>query len=242
MRSPSLKKRMGRWFTKKKKIVDVIGSYFHTLFTSLPGERKATVRYALRPMITEEENAKLTSVPTAEEIREAVFSIYAEKAPGPDGFSAGFFHTHWSEIGPDIVKEVQGFFDGDTLPENINETHLRLIPKITNPQKVLDYRPIALCNMYYKIYSKLITRRLQPLMDKLISENQSAFVPGRAIGDNVLITHEVLHYLKTSKAEQRCAMAVKTDMSKAYDRLEWEFISLVMLRLGFHQAFVDCVL
>lgn len=137
---------------------------------------------------------------------------------------------------------MQGFFRGEPLPENINETNIRLIPKITNPQKVSDYRPIALCNVYYKIFSKLLTRRLQPLMGKLILENQSAFVPGRAIGDNILITHEVLHYLKTSKAEQRCAMSVKTDMSKAYDRLEWEFISLVMLRLGFHQTFVSCIM
>ena len=79
-------------------------------------------------------------------------------------------------------------------------------------------------------------------MDKLISENQSAFVPGRAIGDNVLITHEVLHYLKTSKAEQRCAMVVKTGMSKAYDRLEWDFIALVMARLGFHRSLIGLII
>lgn len=142
--------------------------------------------------MTDEDNIRLTAIPSAEEIREATFSINAEKAPRPDGFSAGFFHTHWEKVRPDIVREVQGFFDGEPLPENINNTHIRLIPKITNPQKVSDYRPIALCNVYYKIYSKLFTRRLQPLMDKLISENQSAFVLGRAIVDNVLITHEVL--------------------------------------------------
>ena len=79
-------------------------------------------------------------------------------------------------------------------------------------------------------------------MEKLISENQSASVPGRAIGDNVLITHEVLHYLKTSQAEQRCAMAVKTDMSKAYDRLEWDFIALVLARLGFHRSFISLII
>ena len=78
-------------------------------------------------------------------------------------------------------------------------------------------------------------------MEKLISENQSAFVPGRAIGDNVLITHEVLHTLKTSKAEKRVAMAVKTDMSKAYDRLEWNFISSVLERLGFHHLWIGLI-
>ncbi|KAL0744395.1 hypothetical protein Bca4012_085908 [Brassica carinata] len=237
-----IEKEDGQMVHKEEEIISVIGDYFQSLFTSLPGDREETVRRALHPIISEAENQLLNAIPSPAEIRDAAFSIHADKAPGPDGFSAGFFHTHWADIGEDIVREVQEFFRGGPLPAGINDTHIRLIPKIAQPQKVSDYRPIALCNVYYKIYSKILTRRFQPLMEKLISENQSAFVPGRAIGDNVLITHEVLHYLKTSQAEQRCAMAVKTDMSKAYDRLEWEFISLVLTRLGFHQNLVRCIM
>lgn len=76
------------------------------------------------------------------------------------------------------------------------------------------------------------------VLKNIISENQSAFVTQIAISDNVLITHEALHYLKTSYAKERCYMAVKTDMSKAYDRLEWDFIQLVLERLGFHSKWV----
>lgn len=99
------------------------------------------------------------------------------------------------------------------MPETINMTHVRLIPKNQNALKVSDYRPIALCNVYYKIISKILSLRLRPVLGSIISENQSAFLPGRAIADNVLITHEILHYLKDFEAKKHCYMAVKMDMS-----------------------------
>ena len=76
----------------------------------------------------------------------------------------------------------------------------------------------------------------------LVSENQSAFIPGRAISDNVLITHEVLHYLKISGSIKNCSMAVKTDISKAYDRLEWSFIRAVLEKMGFSDTWIGWIL
>ena len=169
-------------------------------------------------------------------------AIHPDKAPGPDGFSASFFQSNWDTVGPQIILEVQNFFSTGYLPSRINATHIRLIPKILSPKKVAEYRPIALCTVFYKIISKLLSKRLQPVLQSIVAENQSAFVPNRAITDNVLITHEVLHYLKISGAEKICYMAVKTDMSKAYDRLEWDFIRLVLERLGFHQKWVSWIM
>ena len=100
--------------------------------------------------------------------------------------------------------------------------------KKAGAKRVAGYRPIALCNVYFKIISKVLSLRLKPVLNMIISENQSAFILGRAITDNVLITHEVLQFLKHSKAEKNCTMAVKTDMSKAYDRIEWKFIEQVL--------------
>lgn len=102
-----------------------------------------------------------------------------------------------------------------------------------------DYRPIALCNVYYKVISKLLSIRLKPILQNIISENQPAFIPDRAISDNVLITHEVLHFLKILGATKHCTMAVKTYVSKAYDRLEWSFIRTVLEKLGFHPTWID---
>lgn len=87
----------------------------------------------------------------------------------------------------------------------------------------------------------MLSIRLKPILESIISENQSAFIPGRAISDNVLITHEMLHYLKMSQAQVKCTMAVKTDMSKVYDRVEWSFLAQVMQKLGFHDIWVNWI-
>lgn len=98
---------------------------------------------ALEPKVSVEENEELIAIPNASEIKAAIFSIHADKAPGLDGFSASFFHSNWEVIGADIVMEIQ-FFTTGTVPPKINDTFIRLIPKIQNPQTVADYRPIAL--------------------------------------------------------------------------------------------------
>lgn len=232
----------GKAVFEEKDIVKSIATYFENLFISEPGERARTVVEALRPCISQEVNIALISDPTPEEIKKACFSIHADKAPGPDGFSASFFQSNWETVGEKIVAEVQEFFVSGSLPRHISHTHIRLIPKIISPKRVADYIPIALCSVYYKIIAKLLAHRLQPVMHSFISENQSAFVPQRAISDNVLITHEVLHYLKISAAKKKCFMAVKTDISKAYDRLEWDFIQAVMERLGFHQRWIHWIM
>ncbi|CAA7060148.1 unnamed protein product [Microthlaspi erraticum] len=206
----------------------IIADYYEDLFTAVQEPRRRSI-------------VEQTLSPSTVEIKEALFSIHPDKAPGPDGFSAYFFQTHWDVVEEAIVKEVGSFFSSGILPASINNTHVRLIPKITSPKGVSDYKPIALCNVYYKIISKVLTRRLQPLLDGIIAENQSAFVPGRAISDNVMITHEVLHFLKISGAKKHCSMAVKTDMSKAYDRVEWDFLYTVQQRMGFHPRWINWI-
>ena len=171
-----------------------------------------------------------------------MFSIHADKAPGLDGFSVGFYQSFWDIIGEDVSKYIRDFFASGSLSNRQNETHVRLIPKSLGPKRVSDYRPIALCNTHYKIIAKILTKRLQPFLSSIISDHQTTFVPNRAISDNVLIAHEILHYLLTSGARVRCSMAIKTDMSKAYDRIEWDFLREVLACFDFHDTWIGWVM
>ena len=235
----------GKPMFTEEDIAATMETYFANIFTPIPRDpdiMEAVINEAIQPIISEATNQRLIRLPDSEEIKNALFSIHPGKAPGPDGFSSYFFQSNWQVIGNDVVREVKEFFHSGQMPSSIYETHLRLIPKILSPMKVSDYRPIALCNVSYKIISKLLAKRLQPLLGDLITETQSAFVPQRAISDNIFITHELPHYLKKSKVKKHCYMAVKTDMSKAYDRLEWDFIKLAILRFGFHPTFADWIM
>jgi hypothetical protein len=158
----------------------------------------------------------------------------ANKAPGPDGFTTGFYQIHWDLLGPRVTQAVLDFLNRGSLPDSVNRTTLVLIPKIKNPQEMKHFRPISLC-------SKVLAIRLRLFLDEIISEEQSAFVPGRLIIDNVLIAYECTHYVLRKKGKSG-ACAIKLDMAKAYDRVEWEYLRSIMLKLGFHESFVSLII
>lgn len=106
------------------------------------------------------------------------------------------------------------------MPPSLNHTYFVLIPKIPHPEKLEQYRPISLCNFAYKIISKVLANRLKPWLPLLISKEQSAFVSGHQIQDNILIVQEVLHQFKTRKRTKKFNAIIKTDMHKVYDRVE----------------------
>lgn len=141
-----------------------------------------------------------------------------------------------------MEKLVRDFFQNKSSWRPLNTTNVVLIPKVDNAESVGQFRPIGLCNFAHKIVSKILANRMKLLMARIISEHQRALVVGRLIQDNIMIAHEAFHYLKNKRKGKRVEIAVKIDMNKAYDRLEWGFVEEVMRRMGFGERWIAWVM
>lgn len=216
-------------------------NFYQNLFTAQEDLDPDLVCRHVPKKVTDEMAEGLLRVITGEEVERALFQMGPSKAPGTDGSTAGFFQKHWQLVGETVTKAVLGFLNGGEMPGSIYKTILVLIPKVANPQEMTQFRSISLCNVSYKLCSKVLANRLRGVLDEIISEEQSAFVPGRLITDNVLIAYEVIHYLRNKKVKVG-ARAIKLDMAKAYDRVEWSYLQSVMLALGFPAAWCDLVM
>ena len=142
----------------------------------------------------------------------------------------------------DITQAVLSCLNSSSILKSINHTFITLIPKVKNPERVSEFRPISLCNVIYKIVSKVIANRLKSYLNSIISETQSAFIADRLIPDNVLIAFESLHHMKTGYSRKTSFMAIKLDMSKAYDRVEWAFLEKILLKMGFQNSWVALIM
>ena len=146
---------------------------------------------------------------------------------------------------------VNEFLSSGCFDDRLNMTNIYLIPKTVRPNRMTKLRPISLCNVGYKIISKVLCQRLKSLLPHLISETQSAFVSGRLISDNILIAQEMFHVLRTNNVckekflacdKKKKFVAIKTDMSKTYGMVEWSFMERLLLKMGFCSKWVSRVM
>ena len=164
------------------------------------------------------------------------------KAPGLDGMPPFFYQNYWELVGGDVTKTILSYLNSASLPHPLNHTFLTLIPKIKNPIFVSDYRPISLCNVLYKIFSKVLANRLKNILPNIIFEEQSAFTKKRLISDNILVAFETLHSMNVHKSTKSGYMAMKLNMSKAYGRVQWIFLERVIRKVGFNERWINLMM
>lgn len=137
--------------------------------------------------INEDAFISLSKPYSREEIIQVVESMHPSKFPGPDGIHVRFYQTYWDVVGEDIIKIILACLHGEADIVNLNDTSIVLIPKVKSLFVMNDFRPISLCNVVYKVVSKVIINRLKPFLQELIDPAQSAFVSNRAITANIIV-------------------------------------------------------
>lgn len=211
---------------------------YANLFTSEGSNEGERLLQHIDPVVMEEMNTRLTAVFTDEGIETALFQMGPTKSPGPDGYPAMFYQRHWSLVKDDVCLAVRDFLAGKAAPNGFNDTIIVMIPKVNLPELHSQFRPISLCNVLYKIAAKTLANRLKVVLQLMISE---AFAPGRLITDNVLVAYECLHTIRTRK-RKKLLCAVKLEMLKAYNRVEWVFLEQMMTRFGFPSHWTEMVM
>ena len=219
----------------RKGFSDVYSSSLCLVSRQLPSVSQWQIR------LSDEVRDNISRGVTEEEIKAALWSLKAFKASGSDGLHAGFYQRFWLIVGKLVIEEVKRVFRERKVPTYLNQTHIALIPKIQGPETLGNFRPISLCNTIYKIVTKTIVARLRPHLDKLISPLQTAFAPGRKGIDNGIIVQEIIHTLSKKRGKMGY-MAIKIDLEKAYDKLEWSFIRDMLIRFNFPSDIIDIIM
>ncbi|KAL0444871.1 UNVERIFIED_CONTAM: LINE-1 retrotransposable element O protein [Sesamum latifolium] len=204
----------GQVLTTQPAVTNEFVSYYQALLGGHRRDRSIDLRY-LRPwaqhVISKDEARSLVLPVSPDEIKQAVFDIDETKAPGPDGYPAGFFKAAWPVVGGEVTQAILEFF--------------------------------ATGRLLKQVITKILVQRMRGSLDRLISPSQNAFVPGRSIGDNILLAQELFNGYNQKHLPPRCAL--KVDLRKAYDTVEWDFLRAVLILFGFPEQFilwiVECV-
>ncbi|XP_031091113.1 uncharacterized protein LOC115996111 [Ipomoea triloba] len=178
---------------------------------------------------------------TTEEVKSAMFEMAPFKAPGPDGFHADFFQKAWAIVGNHLTTYTRDFLNTGIIPEGLNDRLVALIPKIKHLDKLSHFRPISLCNVIYKLITKILTNRIKGIVREAIGPEQSSFVLKRQITDNIMVFQEILQSMK-KKTGAVGQMVIKIDLEKAYDRLSWQFIRETLEEVGFRTDWIQKVM
>ena len=156
-----------------------------------------------------------------EEVLSSLKSMARNKTPGEDGLPAEFYTVFWNDIKLYIMSSYQYSFENNSLSITQKRGILCLLPKRSDPLQLKNWRPISLLNVDYKLVAKVVAERLKTCLPYLINEDQSGFIKGRYIGQNIVSLTDIIHYTEENDIP---ALLVSVDFEKAFDKLGWTFM------------------
>ncbi|GKV15257.1 hypothetical protein SLEP1_g26053 [Rubroshorea leprosula] len=219
----------GTQYTEARRMKEEIASFFQNMFAEEQWKRP-TLEGVNFKRIYAEENSSLTTPFTEEEIKTAIWDCESSKAPGPDGFNFKFIKSEWETIKRDVIGFLEEFQRNGKLVKGLNTSFIVLVPKVENPQKIEEYRPILLIGAVYKILAKTLANHLKNVLAGVMGQQQMAFISGRQLMDGVMIANEIVDETKKKKKK---AFMLKIDFEKAYDKVSWSFLDFMQQKMGF---------
>lgn len=219
---------------------DMVRNFYVDLFREDQATREDVISLATYPNILSRHAETLGADVTLLEMKNALFDMGPQKALGEDGYPAIFYQNCWEVISPIVLSFINEVWDNPESVRYVNNTLIVLINKVDKPELATQFRPIALCNVTYKIITKIIVNYIKPFLDGIISPNQSSFIPGRNIHHNIIIALERVHSMSRMKGD-KVFMSIKIDLQKAYDRLNWNFIIQCLHDCHFHDKIVSII-
>eukprot|EP00253_Pinus_taeda_P023181 PITA_23181 len=192
------------------------------------------------PRFVDQEEARDLNQPvTMEELEGTLKWFKRDKSPGLDGLPVEFYLAFLDLLGGDLLAVIEESRTSGHIHPPINFTYLALIPKTDSPSSFNDFRPISLCNCLYEIISKIIANRIKPILSKHISQEQFAFLHHRHIQHAIGTAQEALHSIKLRNLK---GLTLKIDLSKAFNKVNWLYIKMIITHLGFPPAFTNWIM
>lgn len=174
-------------------------------------------------------------------ITQGIHSFHPFKAPGLDGLHPYFYQEYWPEISQSVVTFCKQVFSQGRIPDKINTTYLCLIPKHRHAAQVTHYRFISLCNIIYKIITKIIVNCIKPYLPNIISPTQASFLKGHRATNNAIMVQEIMNKFK-NKTNSTPHILLKLDLEKVFDRLEWSFIRHILTYFNFPHSLISLIM
>ena len=235
----ALKDNDGNWVHDSALLKSMIRDYFLSLYCGTQSGEAFPLRGCF-PTVSASDWTHIYRPLSVDEIKSTLFSMGGLKAPGPDGLHALFFQSQWSIVGDSVYAMVSDIFHNPERVKEINQTFITLVPKVEHPESVKHFRPISLCNVIYKIVTKIIANRLQLIMPMVIAPTQCGFIRNRSGSHSIIVAQEVIHKMRSTKGKKGF-MAIKLDLEKAYDRLDWRFVIDSLRDLGINEHFSNLI-
>ncbi|XP_056685556.1 uncharacterized protein [Spinacia oleracea] len=232
----------GDWKDTADEVSEAFLDYYRMLLGSTHDHRAPVLKQIVQQgSVCQDHHKNILNAPyTADEVKNALFSIPGVKAPGPDGFGSYFYKDARHIVGDEVIAAILDMLQNGKLLKEVNHTVITLIPKTKCPKDVSEFRPISCCNTIYKCITKVLCGRLRQVLPDLIMENQGGFVHGRFIVHNIMVVQDLVKHYGRKGVKPSCLM--KIDLQKAYDTVDWQFLEEMLTYLDFPCSFVKIVM